>query len=41
MANFQFIEGGYTLGRRHSTLDYQPPINNESSARERLESVSP
>lgn len=41
MAVFQFIEGWYNPGGRHSALRYQSPVNYERSVRERLESVSP
>ena len=41
MAIFQFIEGWYNPGRRHSALGYQSPTNYERSARERLDSLSP
>lgn len=41
MAVFQFIEGWYNPGRRHSALRYMSPINYERSTRVRLETVSP
>ncbi len=41
MAVFQFIEGWYNPGRRHSALGYKSPINYEKSAAEPLESASP
>ena len=41
MAVFQFIEGWYNPGRRHSALSYMSPINYERSTREPLQSASP
>ena len=41
MAVFQFIEGWYNPGRRHSALSFRSPINYERSTREPLESASP
>ena len=41
MAIFEFIEGWYNPGRRHSALGYQSPITYERSTRKRLESASP
>jgi len=31
MAVFEFIEGWYSLHRRHSSLDYELPISYERS----------
>jgi len=41
MPIFQFIEGWYNPGQRHSALGYKSPVNFERSNRQRLESVSP
>ena len=41
LAVFQFIEGWYTPGRRHSALGYLSPISDERAARERLQCASP
>lgn len=41
MAIFQFIEGWYNPGRRHSTLGYLSPLNYEKAVHIRLQSVRP
>lgn len=41
MAIFEFIEGWYNPGRRHSALGYKSPINYERSVSEQIESASP
>ena len=41
MAVFEFIEGWYNPGRRHSALGYRSPINFERSVRTTLNSASP
>jgi putative transposase len=41
MAVFEFIEGWYNPGRRHSALGYRSPIAFERSAHKRLDSASP
>jgi putative transposase len=41
MAVFEFIEGWYNPGRRHSALGYLTPINHERRALAALELSSP
>ena len=41
MAVFEFIEGWYNPGRRHSALGYQSPVNYERSNAEQGEKPSP
>ena len=41
MAIFEFIEGWYNPGRRHSALGHKSPINYERRVAEELESSSP
>ena len=41
MAVFEFIEGWYNPGRRHSALAYRSPVNFEIQAQNRLSNESP
>ncbi len=41
MAIFEFIEGWYNPGRRHSALGYRSPVNFERSVHQRLETANP
>ena len=41
MAVFEFIEGWYNPGRRHSALGYKSPVNFEKQENNRLSNVSP
>ena len=41
MVVFEFIEGWYNPGRRHSDLAYKPPANFERQGNNRLSNKSP